>query len=375
MSEIEPKSFKDAMTDERWRKAVGYEYGALEENKYIYDRRLANWKSLGFKMSSDWFLLPEVLLHIISQKLEDFIDVVHARSVCSSWRSSFPFPSCLLRTRYSLPAFADYPFKSKDLCTLEKVPLSLLRVKSPTYASKYMLGGLVRDDHMKFPSASQCSVKVKIPGSYPSLVSLHDCEILPMWQHQYRMVGWDPKECNTYYRGVACLPLNKEGGGGEEFVVLVNYFKVLLVLSSTEMRWKRLMNIPDYPCTDLVTFRGRFYAVFFTGKIVSIDPYSLEVKNLMPSSPYKTLDYLIPSGDDELFLVEATSRVSKLDEEAGRWVEITDLGDHVLVIGQLASVSCSVKKLPDGCGVTAKSILFTNRPSNTTETSISLYPH
>ncbi|XP_010472490.1 PREDICTED: F-box/kelch-repeat protein At1g64840-like [Camelina sativa] len=234
-----------------------------------------------------------------------------------------------------------------------------------------MLGGLVRDESEEFPSASQFSVKVEIPGSYQSLVSLRDCEILPMWQHQYRMVGWDPKECNTYYRGVACLPLTKEGGG-EEFVVLVNYFKVLLVLSITEMRWKRLMNIPDYLCTDLVTFRGRFYAVFFTGKIVSIDPYSLEVKNLMPS-PYKTLDYLIPYGDDELFLVEATSLVSKLDEEAGRWVEVTYLGDHVLVIGQLASVSCSVKKLPDGCGVTAKSILFTNRPSNTTETSISLF--
>ncbi|KAF3551747.1 hypothetical protein DY000_02006188 [Brassica cretica] len=35
----------------------------------------------------DWSLLPEELLHIISKNLDECFDVVHARSVCTLWRS------------------------------------------------------------------------------------------------------------------------------------------------------------------------------------------------------------------------------------------------------------------------------------------------
>lgn len=123
---------------------------------------------------------------------------------------------------------------------------------------------------MELPSPIQCSLKVNILESDPTLMNMLDCQILSLG-HQYRMIGWEPKD----YRGVAFLPLNKEGE--REFVVLLNYSNVLLVLRSAEMRWKRLENIAEALCSDLVTFRGRFYAAFLTRKIVVIDPYSLEV--------------------------------------------------------------------------------------------------
>ncbi|XP_010429463.1 PREDICTED: F-box/kelch-repeat protein At1g64840-like [Camelina sativa] len=328
-------------------------------------------------MMPDWSQLPEELLPLISKKLEDYcFDVVHARSVSRTWRSVFPFPSCLVRPSYSLPSFADFPLKSKELCTLEKVPLFLFRLRAPDASAalpfEYILGGIGRDDSVELlPSPLQCRVKVKIQGSEPTLMNMLDCQIIPLG-HQYRMIGWDPERWIRYYRGVVFLPLNNDG----EFVVLLSYAKVLLVLTSAEMRWKRLTNVPNYQCTDLVTYRGRFYAVFLTGKIVVIDPYSLEVTPLMPSQPLRSSNYLIPSGnDDELFLVENfnpipdadeldfnrfTCRVSRLDEAAGVWVVVSDLGDRVLFVGHFGNTCCSAKELPDGCGVTGNSILYTN---------------
>ncbi|EOA29274.1 hypothetical protein CARUB_v10025549mg [Capsella rubella] len=320
-------------------------------------------------MLPDWSLLPEELLQIVSTNVEDCFDVVHARSVCNSWRSSFPFPSCLLRPSYSLPTFDELTLESKDLCTLEKVPLFLFRVQAPTVASEYFLGGIGRDDHMDLPSPLQCSVKVHIQGNDPTLMNMTDCQILSLG-HQYRLVGWEPKE----YRGAAFLPLNKEGRRGE-FVVLLNYTNVLLVVTSAEMKWKRLENVPASICSDLFTFRGKFYASFLAKSTFVIDPYSLEVTLLTPS-PLKPLNYMVASGDDELFLVEVsmpsckvldfsrfTCKVSRLDEEGGKWVEVKDLGDRVLFIGHFGNVSCSAKKLPDGCGVSGNSILFTDVPT------------
>ncbi|KAG7567858.1 F-box domain [Arabidopsis thaliana x Arabidopsis arenosa] len=119
----------------------------------------------------NWSQLPDELLNLIFKNLEDYcFDVLHARSVCRSWRSTFPFPCCLLRPSYSLPTFADFPFVIEDLCTLEKVPLFLFRLRAPAAStallSEYFLGGIGRDeseDHMELPSPLQCSVRVKIP--------------------------------------------------------------------------------------------------------------------------------------------------------------------------------------------------------------------
>ncbi|KAL1207151.1 F-box/kelch-repeat protein [Cardamine amara subsp. amara] len=144
------------------------------------------------------------------------------------------------------------------------------------------------------------------------------------------------------------------------------------------MLWKRLDNIPKSFCWSLVSFRGRFYATFLSSQVVVIDPYSLEVTLLLPS-PQKPINYLVPSGNDELFLVEVTIlpiggldfdqltlRVCRLDEEAGKWDEISDLGDRVLFINALGNFSCSAKDLPHDCGVSGNSILITHGPDKFT---------
>lgn len=114
------------------------------------------------------------------------------------------------------------------------------------------------------------------------------------------MVGYDPDSLATRYRGAAILPLKGE------FVVLIGYAHDMLVLRSTEMYWKRLYNTSEADCSDIVTFRGKFYAVFINGDVFAIDPYTLETTALTPPeiADCGRCNYLVPYGDDELYLVE-----------------------------------------------------------------------
>ncbi|CAF1861315.1 BnaC04g36680D [Brassica napus] len=331
--------------------------------------------SSSVSMMPDWSRLPEELLHIISENVEDCFDIVHARSVSNSWRSTFSFPCTLRRQSYSLPSFANFPSESKDLCTLEKIPLFLFRVQTPppASASEYFLGGIGRDesDLTELPSPLQCSVKVKIPGSDPTLMNMRDGQVFPLG-HQYR-ISCDSKD----YRTVAFLQLNQEGR--EEFIVLLGFGRFFLALRSFEMKWKLVMGFRTPSSDDIVTFRSRFYVTVRDTSMTMmytfrIDPFSLRMTPLMPMKPVGSLKYLVPCGnDDELFMVEKflcfsnvldfcrlTCKVSRLQEETGIWVEVSDLGDRVLFIGRFGNVSCSAKELPDGCGVSGNSILFTN---------------
>ncbi|KAJ4902891.1 F-box/kelch-repeat protein [Raphanus sativus] len=329
----------------------------------------------------DWSVLPEDLLNIVSKNVEDCFDIVHARSVCNFWRSTLSFPCVLRRPSYSLPSFANFPSESKHLCTLEKIPLFLFRVQTPprASASDYFLGGIGRDESenlIELPYPLQCSLKVKIQGSDPTWMKTSHCQVLPLG-HQYRMIGCGPKG----YTCLAFLPLNEEGR--EEFILLLAFSRYLLVLTSSEMKWKPVMQF-EPPLRDIVTFRRMFYATVQNKSMTMmhafrIDPFSLHVTPMI-SLRAGSLKYLVPCGnDDELFMVEKFISLSyafnykqiicivgRLHKETGRWVEVNDLGDRVLFIGRFGNVSCSAKELPDGCGVSGDSILFTNELDNGT---------
>ncbi|KAG2264174.1 hypothetical protein Bca52824_071253 [Brassica carinata] len=315
------------------------------------------------KMIPDWTKLPEELLQIITHKMNCF-DVVHSRSVSTLWRSAFPYPASLLRSSYSLPT---YPVEKDGLCSLHKIPFLLAIDES---ASEFFMGLVGRDesaDYMEVvPSPLQCSLRVKMRKSDPTiLMNVIGSQIVSLG-HQYTMVCWDPKGLRTTYKNAAAiLPL-----GGGEFVVLRIFSGTLFVLTSTKRKWVRLRGVPSFRCTALVTFRGRFYASFFYDKeILAIHPYSLVAVRLIPQNFTYEITHLIPAGDDELFLVKknkpnngsVTCTVSRLVGLG--WAEVDDLGDRVLFLGQdRANVYFSANQLPDGCGVTGNSILFSARP-------------
>ncbi|CAA7035201.1 unnamed protein product [Microthlaspi erraticum] len=347
----------------------------------------------------DWTTLPGELLQVISEKLDNCFDVVHSRSVCHPWRSTMPFPACLLRPSYSLPSFAEFPSESKGMSTLTKIPLFLVTAKAHPPADfvspcEFVMGGVRGDEPEEdlmelLPSPLQCSVKtprydprtmmqmgLNIPRYYhPFLLNMLDCHVFPLGHH-YR---WGPEDMKTD-RGLAFLPLNKDGrrGGGGGFAVLINYMETLLVLRSDEMKWMQVKQSSDNECRNVASFRGRFYASFENGDISVLDPYSLTWTPQMPSQLLDLGKFLVTCGDDEeLFLVEKfhpnydeafdlhflsfTCKVSRLDEKAGKWVDLAgDLGGRVLFIGHYGNVCFSGEELPDGCGLSGNSIVFTN---------------
>ncbi|ESQ46455.1 hypothetical protein EUTSA_v10000192mg [Eutrema salsugineum] len=337
------------------------------------------------KNMTDWTQLPEELLQMIIEKLNNCFDVVNARSVCSSWRSLFPFPSCLLIQSYSLPT---YPIEKQGLCSLEKIPLILFRVPTAVESvSEYFVGGICRDesgDYMEFPSPLQCTLRVKLARSDSALqlagaglmwkkildcestwMNTRGCQIINMG-HQYQIVCWSPEGLRKSERDVAYLELSKKGVS--EFLVLRSYSNTLVVFKSGERKWKRVENVPGYSSTGVVSFRGKFYAAFVGRDVFVINPRSLKATRLRRSLKHRDAkNYLVPIGDDELFLVEenvtpidgTTFGVFRLDVKARKWVEVSDFGDRVFFVGCLVNVACSVKELPDGCGVSGNSILFT----------------
>lgn len=135
----------------------------------------------------------------------------------------------------------------------------LFKIHNPTSSvSEYLLGGIVRDepgDHVEQPpSPLQCSVNLKMP--YTNLINVLECQILYLG-HQYRIkhstnISRDFQGPISAYGGVASLPLNKEGG--EDFMVLLNDIEGLMMLTSAEMRWRRLKNVPSVTCVDLCNF-------------------------------------------------------------------------------------------------------------------------
>ncbi|KAK7277192.1 hypothetical protein RIF29_18343 [Crotalaria pallida] len=67
------------------------------------ERKASMSMSKSKSVAADWSLLPNELLHQISQRLNTALDLLSFRSVCSSWRSS---SSSLL----NLSSLLDYPF-------------------------------------------------------------------------------------------------------------------------------------------------------------------------------------------------------------------------------------------------------------------------
>ncbi|CAH8342864.1 unnamed protein product [Eruca vesicaria subsp. sativa] len=276
------------------------------------------------KMIPDWTKLHKELLQIISGKMNCF-DVVHARSVSTLWRSTFSFPPSLLCSSYSLPT---YPVEKQGLCSLQKIPFVLVIVPALTddvdeSSSECFMGLVGRDesaDYMEVPSPLQCSLRVKMAKSDPTLMNMIGSQILSLG-HQER------------------------GEGRGEFVVLPSFLGTLFVLTSAKRKWVRLRGVPSSPCTALVTFRGRFYASFLGKDIYVIHPYSLVAVRLIRPNFIEGSNHLITAGADELFLVKKSTP-------------------------NTGPVTCRVSRqanqLPDGCGVTGNSILFPKRAGDET---------
>ncbi|XP_023641937.1 putative F-box protein At2g16290 [Capsella rubella] len=164
---------------------------------------------------------------------------------------------------------------------------------------------------------------------------------------------------------------------GRDFRLLADIEGDMMIFNSLEMRWTEI-SVSSEKCRDMVSFKGKFYVVDTSGwgHVFVIEP-SLEVSEIpsVTRSTYKSSkENLVKSGEELLLvqrfipgdiheedmcnwfpLVESFCehkytwfRVFRLDEEGKRrkWVQVNDLNDRVIFLGNEANLGCSVQKLP-----------------------------
>ncbi|KAG2277938.1 hypothetical protein Bca52824_060493 [Brassica carinata] len=294
---------------------------------------------------ADWSLLPKDLLELISGRSQTCFEIVHFRSVCSSWRSAIPRPS--YRLGLGLTAFY-------------LIAVFLFRFQTP-FGTDYLLIGVSEGE-----SGEQVSMCPFHDGSW----RYKDVTTLNTRSSQIIFMGFSYK---SYTNRVAFLPLD-----GKEFAVVAVVLGDLMMYRSCDKGWTKLEGrFTAY--RDMVSFKGNFYVVDMSGQghVFVIEP-SFEITEIQAVTlTRETYDERLVVSGDELFLVQRFTlgmdcneyehswfRLFRLEEDGQRrWVRINDIKDRVVFLGCYWSLCCSAKELP---GMKGNSVVF-KEPNNCRE--------
>ncbi|KAF3502665.1 hypothetical protein F2Q69_00040410 [Brassica cretica] len=315
---------------------------------------------------ADWSLLPKDLLELISGRSQTCFEIVHFRSVCSSWRSAIPRPSYRLGLGLNslLPVFNHKPWFKQ--CILKRIAVFLFRFQTP-FGTDYLLIGVSEGE-----SGEQVLMCPFHDGSWrykdvTTLNTLSSQIIFMGFSYNVFFSFFRPSRSRTerYTKRVAFLPLD-----GKEFAVVAGVIGDLMMYRSFDKGWTKLEGwFQAYG--DMVSFKGKFYVVHTSGQghVFVIEP-SFEITEIQAVTLSHEIydDRLVVSGD-ELFLVQRFTlgmdcneyehswfRLFRLEEDGQRrWVRINDIKDRVVVLGWDWSLCCSAKELP---GMKGNSVVF-----------------
>uniref|UniRef100_A0A2P2QLI9 F-box protein SKIP23-like n=1 Tax=Rhizophora mucronata TaxID=61149 RepID=A0A2P2QLI9_RHIMU len=330
---------------------------------------------------AEWAHLPKDLLEQISTCLGTSVDLLRFRSVCTSWRSSFspkpPRPSgffrvlrndgishtsfgfCLSkRTIYRLE-LPDSHDQADPLCWIVKVEEDVPTKQLLNPLSRYKLNPL--------------------PTCFPRVLDLLNFRVRELGQeHVLHLLSYNSDlsplddASNLYMEKVVMIQLNGERG----FILLtIHVSGKLAMFRSGDKKWHIIQDMPS-PYDDVIVYGGKFYAVDITGRTVVVgfdavldfaaNPiFGGDKKYLVKSEGelllvdmYLSIDTSEGSLDVEVeflehfaqYMSERTVRfkVFKLVEESQSWIEVKNLGDRVLFLGDDSTFSASASDFP-GC--------------------------
>ncbi|KAF9676203.1 hypothetical protein SADUNF_Sadunf09G0114100 [Salix dunnii] len=321
----------------------------------------------------EWAHLPKDLIELISERLDTSTDLLRFRSVCSSWRSSIhPKPPRLSSNTFKILPNDGICHTSLGFSLFKR---RIFLVGSPnSHNQKDPQGWLVKVEdlpgkkHLLDPLSRYRSTS--FPNSLPRVLDLMNLRIRELG-HEYVLqhVSYEQNSSsftdagNLYMEKVVMLWLNRE----TEFVLLtIHVSGKLAMFKSGDKRWTIINEMPS-PFDDVFVYKGRFYAVDDTGRtvVVALDTdlglvgnpifggdkkYLVESKgDLLLVDMYLTMDSDegLSIGDDVVeHLVQI--KVFKLNEEGKSWIEVKNLEDQVLFIGDDSTFSASASDL-SGC--------------------------
>lgn len=287
-----------------------------------------------------WDSLPQELVENIGRFPNSRIDVLRFRSVCMSWRQyskplpsynntsslfNFPHPTqnggrftVYESTIYYIEPARDVP--NQRGCLVEEAPYRAAQTFSPVTDFKIKPPPLrMKLNMLKFRVRELCKVYRFNTSSIQKLVILSRS---------------NPPNCNNLALMTICY-------GG------------LLLLNSGDMNWIAIGH--EYLKGDVITYRGKFYAVNGEGKVVAVDPFSskLEVVDIAPPpidrpryDPAAPPKRLVQSGGGLVLLDVFWDRIYELNEDKHLWLNKTSVTDNRRFFVSLdytfcASLDCS----------------------------------
>lgn len=328
---------------------------------------------------ADWTKLPEDLLNFIAKHLESSFDVNRFRAVCSTWRSSVGPPK-----RHRLPPrFPVFPHDSS------------LKISSGFYLSKRRIFLLKSGSNLesgrpgwliKTEEDSNVSNKIQllnplgrsrvdsISVGFPKVLNLFDFRFLELGQ-EYVLHYINYPE-NSSVNNLGNLHTEKvvlfcKDELNDFMLLTIHVSGKLAIFQSVPKIWTVIQDMPS-PYDDVIFYKGNFYAVDNTGRIVLVamdlsisliaEPVFGGDKKFLVESMGELLlvdMYLSIEDDSSMVFVdgdfehlsicmsERTVRfkVFKLDEATNKWVRVKNLGDQVLFLGDDCTFSASAKDL------------------------------
>nr|XP_043608667.1 F-box protein SKIP23 [Erigeron canadensis] len=332
---------------------------------------------------ADWSQLPRELLDLISKHLLTETDLLRFRSVCTSWRSSIQFLPCrfpiLPNTGISDTTWGFYLSK-RTIFRISLPPDSqnhnnqnlpwMIKFEKDNPTKGHLMNPLIGSEF------------ISLLPNFPRSLDLINFRVQELGQeYALQNISYRPNansigdSISLYMEKVAFCGLGNDGF----FVLLtIHVSGKLALLKFGQRKWNIINDLPS-PYDDVIFYNGDFYAVDSTGRTVIVDweVVSLTVvagsvfggdkKFLVESDgglymvdkhlsvgPENDFDY-----DDEnyefyedfdCFMSERTVKleVYKLDFEGQKWVEVKDLGDRMLFLGDNCGFSASAKEFP-GC--------------------------
>jgi len=312
----------------------------------------------------DWSKLPTELLNLISQRIDDEIDLIRFRSTCSTWRSSsvlkilqilpFKFPL------FKIPFLSDpnemdtINGNNPPFCHLSKQNLYLIKPPPQKEEEQTLLRprlirvsqntrGLTRFFH---PLLNNDPISCKgLVLDFNKLFVLHLGSIISICK-----CGIKPKNeaDDCFYIFPEKVVAAMCHGKNPLIVAALNARPFPLLSKCGNENWKV---IPDMSMVygDICLFKGHPYAVDKFGKAVIVGPDSsvhLVAEPLVGGGKKK---FLVESVGDlllaDVHVYPVIVDLFKLNEKEKKWVKLTSLEDRVLFLGLKCSFSVSASDL------------------------------
>ncbi|MCH82902.1 F-box protein [Trifolium medium] len=323
---------------------------------------------------SDWSELPKDLLNLISQQINNEVDLIRFRSICSNWRSSsipihhsniLPFKFPLLEFPFNIDSINN----NTSFCNFSKCSYFLIKPppqqQQKTLFRRPWLIRVIQNSSGKTKLSQFPLPRFDLPSPFQFSLDLNRFSVLHLGTGF--IIDFEKGLIIDFEKGP--LPNNylfpkKVVAVTPRILAILLYNNHLVLLRSGNERWTDLL----LSIEDICFFKGRIYAVEVSSKTVTIGPEDLSIrlvanhvlggggniKFLVESEGEMLLvdikesfcfDSYLEGAFDDAFKDALTIDVFRLDEKEKEWVELTSLGDRILFLGDRCSFSVSASDL------------------------------